>query len=599
MKILLFLLLPFCLFSQDLSDIDFSGADISLAGPNAFYIRGVKMGDEEVSLILKNTAGEAAAGSGSEGTVSAESSGDGSAAENGAYIWTVSEIIPESKNMLPEDIIFDFARVTEKNGTIVIDGVLYNDAVYKGSLSLSSDYRLSFSGSLENGSLSGVSLEKAEGLEKLLLSDEKKEYAEQISSYKKQLNEKETTIETLSAEKLNLTTAVDELKEKNTGLTEDLADLQQKLSALEESEKKAAAEAAEKTEAAAAGEADTEAEEPAAAETAEASGTAEEDSGRLVIDKERFDSVVSRIFSDLSEIKAQNKDRVTTAEFTSAYNGLKNELSQLRTKVGDLEAEISSLTDNVSKMQSSSGSATALPQSASKELEEELSELTRLNEELREEKEKLEVQLLGKLLDKGLIELVRPRMTRVLASGFSSAYAQLGSWNINRNTARQTSPDEYFAKLMVPAVQEELPTLYSFSVRSNGSGWVGAGLHFFVSDSDKKGYGLGTSLLLWLTRDPEAYKDEYTYLQLYRSDDDIHMGRVFDAKIEERLDKYIDVEIYYQPVEEYITVAVNGEEKARYKTWFAIDSGVEIALRTLGTADFKNFQVRTILEGGE
>jgi peptidoglycan hydrolase CwlO-like protein len=588
-RILLFLLVPLCLFSQDLSDIDFSGADISPAGPSAFYIRGVKMGEQEVSLILKNTT--------------AEGAGDGvAAAGESKYVWTVSEVIPESKNMLPEDIIFDFARITEKDGTIVIDGVVYNDEVYKGSLSLSSDYRISFSGSLESGSFSGASLEKAEGLENLLLAEEKKEHSEEIASYKTQLNEKETTIQTLSAEKLSLSSAVEELKEENTDLTEDLSDLQQKLDALEESEKETAAagtEAAETGETADAGKTEAPAAAESEQEAAAESEAAEADASRLVIDKEAFDSAVSKIFADLSEIKEQNKDRVTAAEFSSAYSGLKSELSALRTKVGDLEAEISSLKDNVSKIRTSAGTDAPAGASASEELKGELAELTRLNKELQEDKEKLEVQLLGKLLDKGLIELVKPRMTRVLTSGFSTARPQLGSWNINRNTAGQTSPDEYFAKLILPAVQEELPTLYSFSVRSIGSGWVGAGLHFFVSDSDKKGYGLGTSLLLWLTRDPEAYKDEYTYLQLYRSDDDIHMGRVFDAKIEERLDKYIDVDIYYQPEEEYITVAINGEEKARYKTWFGIDSGVEIALRTLGTADFKNFQVRTILEGGE
>ena len=105
---------------------------------------------------------------------------------------------------------------------------------------------------------------------------------------------------------------------------------------------------------------------------------------------------------------------------------------------------------------------------------------------------------------------------------------------------------------------------------------------------------MGRSLLVWLTRDPEIRKNELTYLQLYRSDDDINMGRALDASIPESLGDFMQVDVLYEPQTQYITVAVNGEDRVRYRTWFGINAGLEIALRTLGRAEFRDFSVRTM-----
>jgi hypothetical protein len=100
--------------------------------------------------------------------------------------------------------------------------------------------------------------------------------------------------------------------------------------------------------------------------------------------------------------------------------------------------------------------------------------------------------------------------------------------------------------------------------------------------------------LVWLTRDREVYGTDTTHLQLYRSDDDINMGRVMDALVSEPLTDGVDVEVLYEPVRQYITIAVDGEEKIRYKTWFGVEEGVSIALRSLGTAEFTNLEVVTV-----
>ncbi len=185
--------------------------------------------------------------------------------------------------------------------------------------------------------------------------------------------------------------------------------------------------------------------------------------------------------------------------------------------------------------------------------------------------------------------------TETLLEGFSQSVPQLGYWNVIGNTATQTDEDQYFAKLVLPIKQQTRPTLFTFKTRSRGFGWVGTGMHIFATDNHAfKGYGYGNSLLVWLTRDPDYYGSSDTRLQLYRSDDAVQMEMVLDAIIEEPLTEYLDVAILYEPEAEYITISVNGIEKLRYKTWFGIDTGLEIALRSLGGyADFTDLKVLT------
>ena len=65
-----------------------------------------------------------------------------------------------------------------------------------------------------------------------------------------------------------------------------------------------------------------------------------------------------------------------------------------------------------------------------------------------------------------------------------------------------------FGKLLLPAEQKDSPVLYSFKAKSTDppNEWVGFGLHIYVDNVEKRGYGLGDSLLVWLTRDQEVYK---------------------------------------------------------------------------------------------
>ncbi|MGD9941394.1 MAG: hypothetical protein AB7T74_16490 [Clostridia bacterium] len=186
------------------------------------------------------------------------------------------------------------------------------------------------------------------------------------------------------------------------------------------------------------------------------------------------------------------------------------------------------------------------------------------------------------------------RFTTVIRSDFSDSAARMGSWVIQGAGARQTDASQYFSRLELPLAQDGKPLLYHFKARATGKGWVGLGLHFFVEDVVKRrGYGEGKSLLIWFTRDQAARGVDTTYLQLYRSDNDVVMERMFDAAIDDNIVVWRNVDIVYDPVAEYVAVSVDGVLRIVYKTFFGRTSGATMALRTLGGGvEFADFSVR-------
>ena len=158
-----------------------------------------------------------------------------------------------------------------------------------------------------------------------------------------------------------------------------------------------------------------------------------------------------------------------------------------------------------------------------------------------------------------------------LMEGFVRTVPQLGSWEVMAAEATQIETDHYFAKLLLPLGRQPKPTLYSFQTRSRAYGWTGAGVQILSASDPAHGetdYGFDDSLLIWLTRDPEFYGSGKTRLQLYRSDESVKMELVLDAAINEPLSEYLAVEILWEPMDEYITISVNGIEKLTYKSWF-------------------------------
>jgi hypothetical protein len=189
----------------------------------------------------------------------------------------------------------------------------------------------------------------------------------------------------------------------------------------------------------------------------------------------------------------------------------------------------------------------------------------------------------------------RSAYSKTLVSGFAGAQPATGKWTVTEKRAVQNDGREYFAKLRMPVTQGKKRTLYSFTAKGGSKGWTGLGIHFYVSGKTVRySYGEGRSLLLWFTRDPAAYRDDDTHLQLYRSDGLVNMEQVFSGKMTGSMVKPFKAEILYDPLKEYLLVAVDGSVRIVYKTFFGIGEGVGVALRTLGPGcEFSDFSVKT------
>jgi len=261
------------------------------------------------------------------------------------------------------------------------------------------------------------------------------------------------------------------------------------------------------------------------------------------------------------------------------------ELDASNRKIDELELQIESLTAEVAI-----GKA-ALAQSGSKNVALE-GDIKRLEDEIAALKSQRSGLTGAKAVDAW--DFDRSAFSRTLLSGFAGAKPATGKWNVTAGKASQTNGREYFAKLRLPVQQGRKRTLYSFTAKGGPKGWTGVGLHFFISGKTVRySYGEGKSLLLWFTRDPASYRDKSTYLQLYRSDGLVQMEQVFSGELSNDMAKPFKVEILYDPAREYVLVAVDGSVRVVYKTFFGIDDGVGVALRTLGPGcEFSDFSVR-------
>ncbi len=188
-----------------------------------------------------------------------------------------------------------------------------------------------------------------------------------------------------------------------------------------------------------------------------------------------------------------------------------------------------------------------------------------------------------------------PAATATLLEGFSTAIPVVGRWRLSEETARQYDGKSLFAKLVVPLFQAAKPVRYSFSARSDGSGWVGFGLHIFVDQPAARwSYGSGKSLLVWFTSDPESYGDERTRLQLYRSENDIDMRLLRETIVPESIFKTNTVSIDMDPKMGTLIVLVNGKERLRCSGFKDIADGASMVFRALDRATFQSFRVEEL-----
>ncbi len=182
-----------------------------------------------------------------------------------------------------------------------------------------------------------------------------------------------------------------------------------------------------------------------------------------------------------------------------------------------------------------------------------------------------------------------------LVRDFKLARALVGSWTISGTKAEQTDPAQYFAKLGVGATQGSKPLRYRFAAKSNGTGWVGVGLHVYVRASfTDAGYGQGESLLVWLTRDPYHNADSKTRLQLYRSTSDVDMELVSSVVVPESAFDRNAVTIDLDPVKGTLSVAVNGTPRLAADSLGPMEGGLVAVFRSIDRAEFGDFSIEEL-----
>ncbi|MBU8913114.1 MAG: hypothetical protein KOO61_03760 [Spirochaetales bacterium] len=608
---------------NSVQDLDLRNASIQQAGADSFCVRSVGIGGTDYAL-----------------TFTQDSSGT----------WTLTALSPESDTLLPARAVMDFASLTAVDGqTLQIDGVIVGGQVYSGTITVGENADLTLTGETAAGSLDAV---QALALATLAVAESTAAFQEELEELTAERNSLVGEVAALEAAALapptTDTPVTDEqvvalLKERDL-LAGDLVGVAMENNRLRDEKKTLAEQITElRTE-----------NQRLRAELAAMTSEVE----RLTELVEAYRSVQLPIMPPVTAVDGSTDDAAVAAplwtmpgdylrkeDLEAAAAAVTAELQFLEGRVAQLEEAALGLATLEEALRTGVGdgippaifapeqpgtliatadtavavvpegatdrAATTTPLASVDDAEvalataehaaelaavtAELAALVRQNEELRREALELENTILQEILSNGLVALMSERLTDTVRSGFIGSEPDVGDWSITGSRAVQADSDAFFAKLAVPAVQSNEPVLYSFSVRSlDPDGWVGFGLHFFVSEVDRRrGYGMGKSLLVWLTRDPDVYKTQLTYLQLYRSDDDINMGRVLDSIIEEPISEFLDVEVLYEPDNQYLTVAIGGEDKIRYRTWFGIDAGVEVALRSLGAAEFTNFRIRT------
>ncbi len=186
--------------------------------------------------------------------------------------------------------------------------------------------------------------------------------------------------------------------------------------------------------------------------------------------------------------------------------------------------------------------------------------------------------------------------TRIAASGFTGGRSISGSWSVSSSSASQTNGSAYFAKYMIPLSQSSSQTMYTFEAEADQSGFVGYGLHVFASgDKLADGYGFGKSYLIWITRDPDYYGSDATYLQLYKSYDDVEMLQGVSRMLPFSIDSSLKTEVLYNRITGKATVWVNNVEilSVVVPGMEKIDSGSKVALRALGKVTFSDLTIKT------
>lgn len=160
--------------------------------------------------------------------------------------------------------------------------------------------------------------------------------------------------------------------------------------------------------------------------------------------------------------------------------------------------------------------------------------------------------------------------------------AGMGSWKLTSSSLTQSDTNQKFAKYVAKVPQYDNELWYSFKANTKGKGWVGYGLHFLASGYETtRGYGFGKSYLVWFTRDPKN-QTEKSYIQLYRSYDDVHMIQLSNMLVNEPIENINKIQIYVNKKLNAIIVYINDGIRLAFEADPMISWGNTVAVRTLG-----------------
>lgn len=259
--------------------------------------------------------------------------------------------------------------------------------------------------------------------------------------------------------------------------------------------------------------------------------------------------------------------------------------------VAELREEVSSLEKQIKQKDYQIEQKEKEIKQKEQQLSQKEDQIDDLSSELRQKERRVavlenEVARAGTMIpDQGF------RAARVSTAG---AMSGMGSWDVSRTRARQTDAGQKFAKFIVKARQANNEYVYSFTGKGSRSGWSGYGFHFLASGSKTaKGYGYGDSYLVWVTRDPDNLQTDKTFIQLYRSYNDVRMVQLANQAIDESISDNLDIEVYVNRGKGQIMVSVEGTIALIYNENALMSSGNEIVLRALGTAEFRNARLTT------
>jgi len=167
-----------------------------------------------------------------------------------------------------------------------------------------------------------------------------------------------------------------------------------------------------------------------------------------------------------------------------------------------------------------------------------------------------------------------------------------GTWDSQGGSVVQSDADSTHAKFSIPADQSANELLFGFSANADGGSKVGFGLHILASATPDSGntWNYGNSYLLWVTQDP-FYDSEDLHLQFYESADDNTLMWLASSRIPHGLSAMINVEALYRDTG-MTTLLVNGEEHLSVNVGTGVRGGNMIALRTLhGPVEFTQVYV--------